>query len=1047
MNLTQLSIKRPSAIIVIFSLIAIFGILTLNKLGTELLPDMSTPIVVVTTEYPGAAPSEVENQITKKIEDGLSSLNNIDYMSSKSLSGASIVMANFKIGTNVDVTMQEAQRNIDKIRRDLPADSKNPTLVKNSPGDLPIMMITVNSNLPKSELYQKVKDDYLPVIQQVKGVSEVNLLGGEKREVRVNVNKDKLNHYGLSILQITQAVNSANLEFPTGKIKSDNEQLVVKLAGKFESLDDLRNLVVFGPPSGTPVRVNDVAEVKDGIVELTSIARYNGENGMAVLIKKSPDGNTVDISDKVTESLKIIESENKESNLKFTIIGDDSVVTNKSVNSVIFDLILAVLLVAFIMYVFMHNIRNSIIVVISIPISLISAFIMMNVMNYSLNLMTLLAMTLVIGILVDDSIVVLENIQRHMEMGKDKITATYEGIKEITFAAVTITIVIVVVFLPLTFMQSIVSEVMRQFALTVAFTTLMSLFSSLTLTVFLSSRFAKIDEKKDLANPVHRLLAKFERLLQRGADFYGKALDWALSHKTVVFGILIALFAATVMIMKMGILGQELMASGDQGKFRMTFEFSKNTTVQQNNLIMQNIEQRILSRPEVKYVFANVGGPKQGLGGSGFGLENESELTIQLKDGKEQIDIPTEKYMENLRNEISEKYPGVKLTTTLIGIVDLSSAAVEIILLGDNYDVLFKESEKVKNIIDNTPGAIDSKISVDISGNPELSIDLDNEKMSDFGLTTAIVGGTIQNALSGNHDSKYRENGIDYDIRINFDAFDRKNPDDLREIQFLNKTGGRVQLSQFANVQRSAGPNMLERYNRRTSITITANNLGRSNGLIVNDIIDALKKDPIDPSVMLTWGRLNKTQDETFASLGFAILLSIIMIYFILVILFDNFLYPLAILFSIPASLVGSLLALNLSMSSMSIFSLLGILMLLGLVAKNAILIVDFYVKLKQQGMHYRKALIEAGKLRMRPILMTTIAMIFGMIPVAIAKGADAEWKNGLAFVLIGGLLSAMIITVILIPVLCYIIDTVKEKFARKKATEIKSVQTEMLTK
>ncbi len=301
--------------------------------------------------------------------------------------------------------------------------------------------------------------------------------------------------------------------------------------------------------------------------------------------------------------------------------------------------------------------------------------------------------------------------------------------------------------------------------------------------------------------------------------------------------------------------------------------------------------------------------------------------------------------------------------------------------------------------------------------------------------------------MSGNHDSKFREKGVDYDIRINFDAFDRKNPDDLRGIQFINKTGGRVQLSQFANVERSAGPNMLERYNRRTSITITANNLGRSNGLIVNDILDELKKNPVDPSVTLTWGTLNKTQDETFASLGFAILLSIIMIYFILVILFDNFLYPLAILFSIPASLVGSLLALNLSMSSMSIFSLLGILMLLGLVAKNAILIVDFYVKLKEQGMHYRKALIEAGKLRMRPILMTTIAMIFGMIPVAIAKGADAEWKNGLALVLIGGLLSSMIITVILTPVLCYIIDTVKEKFARKKAVENKSVQTEMLTK
>ncbi|MDD5362461.1 MAG: efflux RND transporter permease subunit [Ignavibacteria bacterium] len=1044
MNLTQVSIKRPSVIIVIFSLLALFGLLCFHYLGYELIPSMASPVITVATVYPGAAPSEVENQITKKIEDGLATLNNIDFISSQSIENVSIVAVYFKNGTDVDFMLQEAQRKIDKVRKDLPDDAKNPTLAKISPNDSPILTLVVNSNLPNTELYQKVKDRYLPIIQQVKGVAEVTMLGGEEREIRVNVNKDKLKYYNLSILQITKAINYANLEFPTGKIKNADEQLTVKLAGKFASLDDIKNLVVYKSPAGNPIRVSDVAEVKDGLKETESIARFNGENGIAISIKKTSDGNNVEISKNVHDKLKILETENKSTNLKFTDVSDDSVITKQSVNSVLKDLILAIVLVGIIMYLFLHNFRNSMIVIISIPISLISSFIMIQLSGFTLNLMTLLGMTLVIGILVDDSIVVLENIQRHLEMGKDKVTATYDGIKEITFAAISITAVIVIVFIPLTFIRTMVSDILRQFAFTVAFTTMVSLFSSLTLSVWLSSRFAKLDELNP-KKPVQKFLVKFESLLNKLTDYYGKILDWCLSHKTIVIGIIVILFVFTGLIMKMGILGSELVAMGDQGKFRMSFEFSKSTALSQNNLIMQDVEHYIMNKPEVEYVFANVGGPKTGIGGTGFGVENESELTIQLKDENQREKISTEKYMLNLRKELEKKYQGIKYTSSVVGITDIAIAPVEIVLLGDNYDILFKEAKHIAGIVENIPGAIDTKVSIEEKGNPELRIDMNNEKMADFGLSTAIVGGTLQNALSGNNDSKYRENGTDYDIRVKMDAFDRRNPDDIKEIGFINNMGQQIQLSQFANVQRSAGPNMLERRDRRSSIRITASNLGRSNGSIVNDINDALKKDPVDPSISIQWGLLNKAQDESFGALGMAIVISIMMIYFILVILFDNFLYPVVILFSIPVALIGAFLALNLSISNISIFSILGVLMLLGLVSKNAILIVDFANKLKADGVYYRDALIEAGKLRLRPILMTTVAMVVGMIPVAIAKGADAEWKNGLALVLIGGLLSSMVITVFLIPVLYFIIDRFKEKYGRKTAANAGKVQIEKI--
>lgn len=1031
MNLTQISIKRPSVIIVIFSLLILGGLFCFNYLGYELLPPLTTPTITVTTVYPGAAPGEVENQVTKKIEDAMSGMNNIDNIMSKSLDNASVVIVNFYAGTDIDFMLQDAQRKIDQVRKDLPKDALAPMLKKVSPNDLPVMTLSVTSNMPEPELYQKVQDEYLPQMQQIKGVADVVLLGGEKREIRINVNKEKLKFYKLSLLQVTQAVNMANLEFPTGKVKGSEEQLTVKLAGKFTSMNDIKNLVVFTPPMGNPIRISDIAEVKDGIRETESISRYNGQNGIALLIKKSFDANNVEISDKVQERLKIIEEGNKDANVKFIVIDDTSIITKQSVNAVLKDLAIAVVLVTLIMLLFLHSIRNAINVMVSIPTSLISAFVMMYFLHYSLNLMSLLGMTLVVGILVDNSIVVLENIQRHLALGKDKVTATIEGVKEITHSVITITVVIVVVFLPITFLKGIIADVLKQFAYTVAFATSISLLASLTLTPWLSSRFSKL-EHLNPKNPIQLLLIKFEKMLNGLIEFYAKSLKWSLSHKAIVLGIIVLTFIATGLMMKMGILGQELFASGDQGKFRMTFEFSKSTTVTQNNLIMQNIEQYLRGKPEVESIFANIGGPKTGFGSTGFGLENESELTIQLKPENEREKTSTEKYMLNLRKELEQKYSGIKYTTTVVGIVGIAISPIEITLTGENYETIFASAQRLKNIIEKIPGAIDTKISVEEKGNPELRINMDNEKMAKFGLNTAIVGGTIQNSLSGNNDSKYRENGSDYDIRIMLDAFDRKNPDDLKEIGFINNMGQQVQLSQFADVQRSAGPTLFERRDRRTSITVTAYNLGRSDGSIANEIRSEIQKDEVLKSTSMLWGGLIKIQDESFGSLGMAMLISLIIIYFVMILLFDDFLYPFIILFSIPVALIGALLALNLTLSNLSIFSILGMLMLLGLVSKNAILLVDFTNQLKQRGMYYKDALVEAGRLRLRPILMTTIAMVVGMIPVAIAKGADAEYKNGLAWVLIGGLISSMIISVYLIPILYYLIDRAKEKFSKK---------------
>lgn len=1027
MNITELSIKRPSLIIVLFGILTLGGLFAYTQLPYELLPDMAQPVITATTVYPGAAPAEVQNEVTEKIEDALSGLDNIDDIQSKSLENASIVIVNFKGGTDLDIAMQDAQQKIENVRKDLPGDAEPTVLSKISPSDQPILQISATSGLPNQVFYQKVEDEILPQIQQINGVAESSLLGGEKREIRINVDHNKLTYYGLSLLQVTQAINQANVEIPAGKLKSAGEQLTVKLAGKFSDIDDIKNLTVFAPQSGTPIRVQDLAEVTDGLRDAESIARYNGRAGIGISIKKSSDANAVEVSRLVRAKLDQMEQSYSADNVHFVVAEDSSIITLKSVDAVVHDLFIAILLVALVMLLFLHSLRNAIMVLVSIPVSLISAFLMMYFLDYSLNLMTLLGMSLVIGILVDDSIVVLENIQRHLEMGKNRLQATLDGIKEIGFAAVAITLVIVVVFLPVTFLSTMVADVLRPFSYTVAFATLVSLLASFTLTPWLSSRFAKL-EHLNPKNPFQWFLMQFEKQLTRLNDWYGRALEWTLSHKLAFGGLVIALFAGIGWVMSLGIMGEEMFAEGDQGKFRLRMEASKSTPLRQNNLVAQEIEQYLLQKPEIESVYANIGGPRSGVGSSGLGAENETELTVQLHtDTKNANNITTIKYMINLQNELAGRYPGMEFSTSNVGIVSMANAPIEIILTGPDQPELLAAGQQLKRMIRKIPGANDVQVSVEDNGNPELRVEPDREKMAQLGLSTLTVGATLRNAFAGNDDAQFRENGTEYDIRVQLDAFDRNNPDDVSRLSFVNNQGHIVQLGQFATFTPSAGPSQLERKDRQHSVTVTSFTVGRAAGTVAKEIDQVVAANPLPASVSMIWSGDIKRQNESFGAMGMAMLAALILIYLILVTLYDNFVYPMVVLLSIPVSLIGALLALNLSMTNMSIFTMLGMLMLLGLVAKNAILIVDFTNQLKAQGKPFREAIVEAGRERLRPILMTTIAMVVGMIPIAIAKGADAEWKNGLAWVLIGGLLSSMVLTVFIVPVMYYLADRVRE--------------------
>ena len=1030
MNITEISIKRPSLIIVLFSVFTLLGFIGYKNLSYELMPDFNQPVVVIKTVYPGAEPNEVETSVSRKIEDALSNLEGVDYLVTKSLPNASIIIANLKYGTDLDKSMQDAQRYIDNIRKDLPQDILSPVMSKVSPNDLPIMSISAASDLSATEFYQKMKDDYLPQIQQIKGVAEITVLGGEEREIQVKINQDKLKLYKISMVQVVEAINRSGLDLPAGKVQTEKESNSVRLTGKFTSIEDIKNVQVAMPVLGSPVYVKDIADVIDGVKETTSISRYNGKNGIGLMLKKQGDANAVDVSKAVREKFQSIEQQNASSGVKFIIADDSTDNTIAAVNSVVFDLILAVLLVSLVMLLFLRSFRNSLIVLVAIPTSLVTAFAVMWLLGYTLNLMTLLAMSLIIGILVDDATVVLENIQKHLDKGKDKRSAALDGRMEIGFAALSITLVDVVVFLPILFLQVFVADMLKQFSVVVITSTLTSLLVGFTLTPWMASRIGK---KEDLqpTNFFNRFLLWFEVQLENFNEWYGRRLEWVLSHKLAFTGIVIVLFAMTLGIMKQGIIGKELISTGDQGKFRMALEFDKSTSIHQNNLIAQMIETYIIQHPEVATVFSNIGGPSTGIGSLGVGSANKTEFTIQLKSKKELNNLPTETFMKNLREELKSKFPGINYSMAALGLIP-RSAPIEITLSGSNLDLVMKTGDELKTVIEKIPGADNVRLSVE-AGSPEYKIIPDKDKMQRLGLTTAYIGLNLRTSFTGNDDATLTENGTEYPVRIWLDEFSRQNFEDVQQLSIINPMGMPMEVSQFATVVQGNSPSLLERKDRQPAVTLTADALGRPSGTVADDVVAYLKENPLPNGIQMTWGSDIKRQNDSFGALGSVLLISFLLIYLIMVALYDNFIYPFVVLFSIPVAAIGAFFALNLSLSNLSLFALLGLIMLMGLVVKNAILIVDFTNQLKAEGKHFKEALIIAGKGRMRPILMTTLSMVVGMLPIAMATGTAAEWKNGLAWVIIGGLLSSLIMTVFLVPMVYYLVDTAKEKLNRRK--------------
>jgi HAE1 family hydrophobic/amphiphilic exporter-1 len=1023
MSITELSIKRPLLITVIFVTMILFGWISYKQLDYNLLPKFEANVISVQTIYRGASSDEIQNSVTKPVEEAVSTIEGVNSVSAISQEGVSIVTIELKSGFEMNKAQRDAERKINEIKGKLPLNADEPLVRKFSTDELPILRISATSNLSEPQLYDLVDNKIKPLLQNVSGVGQVTLIGGNEREIQVTLDNDKLQVYGVSSNQVNQILANSNASYPAGSVESSSSRFSIRLDAKTSKVADMRNLIIKENADGSRILLKDVAVITDTQTKPTTINRINGKSGIGIQINKQADANAVDVSQEVKAKLENIKKQYAGQGFDYVIAADQSVYTLASADAVMHDLFLAILIVGAVMLLFLHSLRSSLFVLVAIPSAMIPTFIMMYFFGFSLNLMTLMGLSLVVGILVDDSIVVLENIYRHMEMGKDKVKASLEGRSEIGFTAMAITLVDVVVFVPLSFAGGLIGNILREFALVVVFSTLMSLFVSFTLTPLLTSKWGKLEVLSK--NSVWgRLSMRFENFMDQLKEEYGRILVWTLSHKRWVLGGVFVLLIGSFTLLGKGFIGTSFSSNGDRGEFTMQLETSVQTPLYQTNQGVKQVEKLLFSHPEVVKVFTNVGLQSGATGGSSE-TSNVAELTVILVD-KEKRGISTEDFGTKIRNEAA-KIPGVKVTIMPTTIAGTTSLPIQIAVKGTDMDSIWKGARVVRDIVASTAGTDYVEYS---TKNPksEISIDLNRERISQYGLTIPEVGNAVQLAFRGNDETKYKENGEEYPINLTLEKGDRMNIESIRKLTIKNNSGAIVRLDQIAEVKEILGQAVLERTDKLNTIKVTSAAVGRPSGTIVADIQKKMEAVVLPQGVTLDYLGDAKNQKEAFGSLGFAMLLGILLVYLIMVALYESVVYPFVVLFSIPVAIIGALLALALSMETLSIFAIVGLIMLLGLVAKNGILIVDFTNQLKSEGLPVKEALVEAGKERLRPILMTTIAMIVGMLPIALAHGAGAEVKNGMAWVIIGGLTSSLLLTLVLVPAMYLIIERMRLK-------------------
>lgn len=1014
MTLSELSIKRPITVIVLFLVIAILGVLGYSSLQAELMPKFTPPSMNVQVVYPGASPTEVESSLTRKLEDALSSLQGIESMRSFSFEGMSMVFVSFTYGTDIDKAISDAQNKIDSKKAALPSSILAPMINKITVDEKSVMRLSVTSSLEPQEFSDFVERNVIPELLRIPGMAKVDAVGERPREIQVNLDMEAMRALGIAPVQVMGAIRAANLDFPTGSLRNDRTHTILRLSGKLQGVDEIRNLVLLTLPTGTQIRLSDIAEVTASAKDANKLARVDGKEAVLLNIFKQGDANAIDLSNRVATACEALENSHADIQLSLNTISDTSTFTRASIRSVFTDLLLAILLVTLVILVFLHNGRDALIVMLVVPLSIIGTFIGMKLFHFTLNMMSLLGLSVVIGVLVDDAIVVVENVYRHIETGKKSVEATVDAMREIGFTVVTITLVLVVVFLPIALTNSLVSDIMRQFCGVIIFAILFSLLSALTLVPLLTSRFGKLEVlRRDRL--WGRWMLGFEKAVRAFGEWVARILRWSLGHKRWVGAVVLAVTVLVCALFPAGFIGFEFMPDVDQSEFSVLLEMPKDISMEESSKLVARAETWLLEQPEITEVASMIGLTNSN-SESSAGAPYLAELSVKMVPPSARR-LSVNPYIARLRPQLSDYLVDAKVRMFAAAIHGAANSAdIDYVISGTQSDSVALFSEYALTALRGTPGTVQPQLSSG-TGMPEVEISVDREKMSALGLGLDNVGLTLQMVFQGNTSLKYVENDYDYDIDIRADRFYRESIDDVAGLTFVNAQGSRITLDQFADIRLGTGPNRLERYNRNPSVSISANVVGRSAGAVSGEFLSKVSDKARSMGVTLTPVGDMKSMAESMRVMTVALLLSLILMYLAMVVLYNNWVDPLVVMVSIPFSVLGAILALALSGTSLNIYAMLGLVMLVGLVAKNAILLVDFANEQLRAGHGMDESLVAAVRLRTRPILMTALSTIIGMIPVAVASGSSAELRNGIGWVIIGGMTVSTLLTLVVVPV------------------------------
>jgi HAE1 family hydrophobic/amphiphilic exporter-1 len=1020
MNITELSVRRPTAILMGVLLIVGLGVVGYVNLGADLFPAVNTPIISITSSYTGAGAEEIDREVIKPIEDAVSGINGIETIRSTSGTGFGYTIVQFTMATDMNAAVIDVQKALEGIGDTLPRDASRPVMQKFDLNSQPFLIASVTgSGTPEelSNLADRIRDD----LESLPGVGNVSVLGSQKKELQVILDRTALQYYQVNPAVLLAVLKAQNLNIPAGDLKQAARSLAVRVVGEFNGVEDVKNLLV-PTGAGGSVRLSEVGQVKLDYPDPAISTRLNAHPTIGIFVRKQSDANVVTTANAVKKELAAL-GPTLPPGSSVTVASDSTLFINSSLAETRLNLLESILTTSLVLFLFLRSWRSSLIVLVAIPVSLVGTFFAMWAFHFTLNIVSLMALGLCIGILVDDSIVILENIDRHVAMGRSPREAAVSGRKEIALAAVAITLCDVVVFAPIAFMSDIVGQFFREFGLTVVCATLLSLLVSFTVTPMMASRMlragrAGLPRLPEAPGP-QAPTGTFGRFFDaRIRDTYRRFLTWSLDHRAAVIVPVVILVIASIALIPLKVVGTEFMPTADQNKLIVDMDLGTGAGYAQTDAKVRIVEQHLLAIPEVEDEFATIGSSTS---------PSTAEIIVKLTDktrrraGEAQIARDLRAWGHGL--------PGVLFSVTEPGIISRTSieGAKPLIInvTGSNRDVLKELARRVEDVVRSVPGAADVDNTMR-SGQTEVSVHVDRLAASTYGLSSADIALVLRTALAGTNAGVYRHAGDDYDMVVSYRQDQLRLPEDLGALKLTNPAGQQISLSQVAGFERTDSAREILRRDRQNVATISANTAGRPLGALTADIKARMAPVRIPEGYEVTYTGDQANMASSFSSLSWALAASLVLVFMILVVLYESFLTPLIRMLSIPCGIIGALGALAITGKAIGIISFIGIIMLDGLISKNGTLLIDYTHTLTRRGMSLRDALVEAGVTRLRPILMTSVTMIVGMLPLALSLGASSEIRSGMAVVLIGGLVTSTILTPILLPVVYTMIEELR---------------------